>query len=80
MQNYRKDAGSLLERYMPNIFQMPQKLSEPLTKEINESPDSIGIDEIIEEKPPTKIVREFIRTQLNCIEDENEELFKKSLS
>jgi hypothetical protein len=65
---------------MPNLFQMPQKLPEPLTKEINESPNSIGIDEIIEEKPPTKIVREFIRTQLNCIEDENESLFRKNIA
>jgi hypothetical protein len=71
--------NSLLERYMPNLFQMPQKLSEPLTKEINESPNSIGIEEIIKKKFPTKIVREFIRTQLNCIEDENELLFKKNI-
>lgn len=50
---------------------------KPTTPMAPEPPsDELTLDDIISERPPTKVVREFMRAQLASILSEEEELFQ----
>jgi len=70
----------LLEKYGYSIPQEPitiDKKSNKSTKKSNsesqvESKDDVGLNYIIEKKPADDIVREFIKTQLDCVVNEDD--------
>lgn len=82
-----------LKFYLPDIPNTSEQVV--VTKPINSSSGGktgfLGIEEsssveeidlnyIIRECPPTKLVREFFKENLNCVLDEEEELFNKNFS
>lgn len=61
----------LLSAPIPVVAQMPDNIAE------SSSEEELTIQEIIREKPRTRVVREFLRAQLIAIKSPEEELFDK---